>query len=331
LTAAGTHELLDSIEGVLWRFLDPPQPPQTRCPQQADIRQAAFWLVQAELLQLPDFGIRMLARDLERLTAMQAAPTSAPDSVSLALDAARMPGHVALALAVRLAAETMRSQGAAILGVRNVGALGVLGCAARSLAADGAVAMVSANSAAFVAPWGGTAASIGTNPLAVAAPRLDATPLVIDYSTSPITLAALRRAQANGSALPPPGALDRSGRHTDAAQQAVALVPQGRISSLTGLAMELITGVGIGGRRPAGTPAQERTAVVIAYDPLAMGNHAVGELCAQLVRDWQGAGGHVPRRFDALPLQREQLPASLTIDGEALARLQALRPSRYVP
>jgi hypothetical protein len=157
----------------------------------------------------------------------------------------------------------------------------------------------------------------------VAAPRLNATPLVIDYSTSPMTLAALRQARATGGALPLSGAVDRDGRRTGDPDQVAAFLPEGRIASLTGLALELITGVGVGGRPPAGAPAAERTALVIAYAPEAMGNHDAARLCEQLARDWQGAGGHVPGRFDALPLNHEQLPATITVPSASVAALRA--------
>ena len=331
MTEINTRDLLDLIEEALGRFQSPQNSPQTHDlahrPTKADYQTAAFWFAQAELLKLPAFGIQMLLRDLERLDALEPSPAPNEESApaALSIDAAGLPGHVALALTVRLAAQAVQSHGAAILGIRHVGALGVLGCAARTLAAEGAVAMISANSSAFVAPLGGTAAAIGTNPLAVAAPRLNAAPLVLDYSTSPMTLAALRQARQTGGALPASGAVDASGQRTNDPTQAAALLPDGRISSLTGLAVELITGVGVGGRAPAGTPAPERSALVIAYSPAAMGNQDAGALCAQLTKDWKGAGGHVPARFDALPLERAQLPSTISIHSETLSALRARR------
>lgn len=318
----GTQGLLELLEAVLARFerRSPAGPTQ---PVAEDIRTAAFWLVQAELLALPAFGVQMLLRDLERLDSAEGAPADA--AAPLCIDAAGIPGHVAMAMAVRVAAQALRAHGAAIVGIRRVGALGILGCAARSLAANGAVAIVSANSSAFVAPFGGTAPSIGTNPLAVAAPRADAPPLVIDYSTSPMTMAALREARASGSMLPIQGAFDRHGMHTTDPAQAAALVPEGRIASLTGLALELMTGVGVGGRLPAGASAAERSALVIAFAPAAMGNHDAAALCEQLAQDWQASGGHVPRRFDALALDRRQLPAAMAIRQETLDALRARR------
>ncbi|WP_424457803.1 Ldh family oxidoreductase [Ottowia sp.] len=323
MTEIKTLDLLNLIEGALGHFR---AQGLGHRPEKADVQKAAFWFVQAELLRLPAFGIQMLLRDLERLDALgSASPSSVSNGApaALSIDAAGIPGHVALALTVRLAGQAVKSQGAAILGIRQVGALGVLGCAARALAAEGAVAIISANSSAFVAPLGGSAAAIGTNPLAVAAPRVNAAPLVLDYSTSPMTLAALRQARQNGGTLPASGAVDAGGQRTSDPAQAAALLPEGRISSLTGLAIEIMTGVGVGGRTPAGTPAPERSALVIAYSPAAMGNQDVGPLCEQLAKDWGGAGGHVPGRFDGLPLEREQLPSTMRIQSGTLAALRA--------
>ena len=331
MTDISTSDLLELIEQSLVRFQVPESSGSVsglaHRPGTADFQRAAFWFVQAELLRLPAFGIQMLLRDLERLDAFGAENASEPSTLvkpaALSIDASRLPGHVALALAVRLAGEAVRSQGVAILGIRHVGALGVLGCAARTLASAGAVAIISANSSAFVAPFGGAAAAIGTNPLAVAAPRQNAAPLVLDYSTSPMTLAALRQARHTGGTLPASGAVDAQGQRTSDPSLAAALLPEGRISSLTGLAGELITGVGVGGRVQAGIPAPERSALVMAYSPVAMGNPDAGQLCEQLTADWKGAGGHVPGRFDALPLEREQLPHTIAIHSETLAALSA--------
>ncbi|MET4575727.1 Ldh family oxidoreductase [Ottowia thiooxydans] len=323
MTEISTQDLVELIERVLGPFASLQEPLEARNPAKADVQLAAFWFVQAELLKLPAFGIQMLLRDLERLDALDSlAPGGEAGAALLSIDAQRIPGHVSLALAVRLAAHTVKAQGCAILGIRNVGALGVLGCAARSLASEGAVAIISANSSAFVAPLGGTAPAIGTNPLAVAAPRAHAAPLVLDFSTSPMTLAALRQARATGGTLPASGAVDADGQRTSDPTRAAALLPEGRISSLTGLGVELITGVGVGGRLAAGLPAPERSALVIAYSPEAMGNRDAAELCAQLTQDWQGAGGHVPARFDSLPLKREQLPSRISVHSEALAALE---------
>ena len=285
--------------------------------QSGDVHMAAFWLAQAESMGLTGFGVEMLLRDLDRLSSMeqdQPSPhTGNEPSGSLSVDARRLPGPLALAMAVRRAAEQVASHGSAIIGIRHVGALGVLGCAARTLAQRGCVALLAANSGAFVAPHGGCLPVLGTNPLAIAAPRADKAPWVIDYATSPLTLAALKRARAAGDQIAPSVALDSFGQSTTDPAQVAALLPAGKVASLTGLAIELLTGIGVGGRAPAGHAASARSGIFMAFSPDAMGNFDAGALCAQLSGDWAQAGGHVPARFDALALTPDALAPSLLI------------------
>lgn len=289
-----------------------------------DIALAAFWLIQAEQLGLPEFGIRMLVRDLERFAGASAAP---PPAVATgpaigAVDATGVPGVVALASAVRQAAQAVDAHGLAIVGIRGAGALGILGLAARTLASRGSVALIAAQSPAAVAPWGARAAAIGTNPLAVAAPRVDAPPLVIDYATSALTLAAVREARRAGTPLPEGTALDASGTATTDPGAVAALLPTGLVGSLTGLVVEILAGVAVGGRVTDPDEPSARGAVVIAFDPARAGASDTAAAASALDRDWRAAGGHVPERFDILSAESAELPSSIELSDDALAWLR---------
>ncbi|WP_084705394.1 Ldh family oxidoreductase [Leucobacter chironomi] len=269
-----------------------------------DADRAACWIVQAEQLGLAGFGVDMLLRDLRRVDigSRSADAVAAPSAVGAiaGIDAAGTPGPLALAAAVRIAEAAVESHGIGLVGVRNVGALGVLGLAARSLAERGRVALISAQAPAMVAPWGGSAPAIGTNPLAFGAPRAGGAPLVADFATSRITLAELRRRRDAGEQLPEDVAIDAEGRPTADPDAVAALLPEGRLGSLAGLLVEVIAGAAVGGRAPAGAPADGRGAVVIAVDPARAGGARVAETCAEIAEEWRAAGGHVPGRFDAL-------------------------------
>ena len=285
-----------------------------------DVALAAFWLLQAEQLGLPEFGIRMLARDLARLDdAPDARPPTGDDGAAIgSVDATGAPGIVALASAVRRASGAVSSNGLAIIGIRGAGALGILGLAARSLAAEGAVALVAAQSPAAVAPWGARAAAIGTNPLAVGAPRADAPPLVIDYATSALTLAAVREAATAGASLPDDSAIDAEGAPTTDPTTVAALLPTGLVGSLTGLVVELLAGVAVGGRVSDPEGPRTRGAVVIAFDPARAGADDAAAAAADLDRDWRAAGGHLPARFDVLTADSADLPTTIDIPGDAV-------------
>lgn len=285
-----------------------------------DVALAAFWLLQAEQLGLPEFGIRMLARDLARLDdAPDARPPTGDDGAAIgSVDATGAPGIVSLASAVRRASGAVSSNGLAIIGIRGAGALGILGLAARSLAAEGAVALVAAQSPAAVAPWGARAAAIGTNPLAVGAPRADAPPLVIDYATSALTLAAVREAATAGASLPDDSAIDAEGAPTTDPTTVAALLPTGLVGSLTGLVVELLAGVAVGGRVSDPEAPSTRGAVVIAFDPARAGADDAAAAAADLDRDWRAAGGHLPARFDVLTADSADLPTTIDIPGDAV-------------
>ncbi|GAA2459173.1 hypothetical protein GCM10009857_25010 [Agromyces soli] len=276
----------------------------------AELELASRWLVEAELLGLPDFGIGMLRRDLGRLAAgsslaQQAEPPGpVSDAPTASIDASGRPGILALARATAVAAQRATTNGSAIVGIRGAGALGVLGLAARELAEQGFVAFLAAQAPPIVAPWGGTHAVVGTNPIAIAVPRPDTPPLVVDYATAPATMAALRRHRAEGRALPAGLAIDADGAATTDASRLAALVPASLLGSLTGLVVELLAGVVTGGR---GAADGTRGAILIAVDASGTGAADVAAGAARFADEWQAAGGHLPARFDALPTRTSTL------------------------
>ncbi|WP_337004822.1 Ldh family oxidoreductase [Microbacterium sp. LB12] len=289
-----------------------------------DLALAALWLIQAEQLGLPEFGVRMLMRDLERLagTGEAAAIDTADEGSAIgAVDATGVPGVVALATAVRQAGQAVDAHGLAIVGVRGAGALGILGLAARVLASRGAVALIAAQSPPAVTPWGARAAAIGTNPLAVGVPRAEAPPLVIDYATSSLTLAAVREARSSGASLPEGAALDSAGAATTDPAAVAALLPTGLVGSLTGLVVEVLAGVAVGGRVTDPSAPSTRGAVVIAFDPARAGGADAAASASVLDRDWRAAGGHLPARFDVLSDDPAHLPTSIELADDALAWL----------
>jgi len=314
--AVPTGDLLALIVAALARRDDGPR---------EDLERAAFWLLQAELLGHPRFGLAMLLRELgDAAEPGTALPVPTSSSVA-ALDAAGVPGLVALARAVGAASRTAAETGAGIVGLRDLGATGVIGCAARSIAAEGRIGLVLAESAPFVAPLGGTAPVIGTNPIAIAVPREGAPPLVLDFATAPTTIAALRGRAERGEALEPGIAVDAAGAPTVDPSAVAALLPGGLHASLLGLIVQLLAGVAVGG---ASTAPREglfapRGALVVAFEPP---NAQTARACAELVERWEQAGGHAPGRLDRLPLTSDGLPATIDLAPttlEALRRLSA--------
>ena len=104
--------------------------------------------------------------------------------------------------------------GVALLAVRNSHHAGVLGFPVADLAEQGLVALGFANSPAALAPYGGTAVTFGTNPLAMACPRKDAPPLVIDLSMGLLARGKILQAAKKGELIPEGAAVDVQGNPT---------------------------------------------------------------------------------------------------------------------
>ena len=79
-------------------------------------------------------------------------------------------GQVVAARAVELGVERARRHGISGVAVRNSGHFGTAAYFTRQAAEAGCVAFLATNASPAMAPWGGRAKSIGTNPWSIAAP-----------------------------------------------------------------------------------------------------------------------------------------------------------------
>ena len=297
---------------------------------ETDTERVVRWLLQAERLGLHAFGADMLVRELARhggpadgagrVSSGERRADPDPAGYDWVIDASGIPGQLALAAAVRKLSAGAQSAPISAVSIQRVGALGVLGLAARDLAARGLVGVVCANSAAIVAPWGGHAGAIGTNPLAVAAPRADGPPLVLDFASSPMTMADLARAKDTGAPLHEGAGFGADGLPTRDPSNVTAIAAESRIASLTGLALEMLARA-VGGPAPGRQPGM-RTALLLAVNPALFGSGAVGTELEQLAADWIAAGGHLPQRFDALGTATGAALGGVNLKPATLAALQ---------
>ena len=113
-----------------------------------------------------------------------------------------------------VAARAAKESGVALLAVRNSHHAGVLGFPVADLAEQGLVALGFANSPASLAPYGGTKVTFGTNPLAMACPRKNAPPLVIDLSMGLLARGKILQAAKKGELIPEGAAVDAQGNPT---------------------------------------------------------------------------------------------------------------------
>ena len=121
------------------------------------------------------------------------------------------------------------AQGIAAMALTHSYSAGVLGWFVDLLARRGLVALGFANASPSIAPWGGRVPLFGTNPLAMASPRTEGPPLVIDMATSATARVNVMEAAARGEPIPADWALDNEGRPTTNAASALAgsIAPMG--------------------------------------------------------------------------------------------------------
>ncbi|MDA3919369.1 MAG: Ldh family oxidoreductase [Salinisphaera sp.] len=119
--------------------------------------------------------------------------------------------------------------GACVVGIAHSHHAGVLGHHVERIADAGLIGLGFSNSPAAMAPWGGSAALFGTNPIAFAVPRADNGPIVIDLSLSTVARGKVMVAKQRGEPIPPGWALDAQGQPTTDAEAALAgtMVPMG--------------------------------------------------------------------------------------------------------
>lgn len=108
-----------------------------------------------------------------------------------------------------------RSQGVAVLAIRNSYNCGVLGYHTHRLAQAGLMGIGFTNAPASIAPSGGSKPVVGTNPISVAAPGADGKPVVlIDQSASAIAKSEVMKHAREGKPIPVGWALDSDGNPT---------------------------------------------------------------------------------------------------------------------
>ncbi len=141
---------------------------------------------------------------------------------ALRIDAKQGFAYPALDLAVTQLTALVADTGIAAAAIANSHHAGAAGHPVERLARSGLVGLFFANSPEAIAPWGGDKALFGTNPIAFAAPRRAAPPLVIDMSTSQVARGRIMAAARDGTPIPEDWAFDADGQPTSDPKAAMA-------------------------------------------------------------------------------------------------------------
>jgi len=183
-------------------------------------------LIAAELDDLPSHGLSRVAYYADQTAAGkvdgQASPAVSQSGSVVGVDAHTGFAYPAIEAGMPSAVAAARDQGIAALGIHRSHHFGVAGHHVEAMARQGIVALGFGNAPAAIAPWGGKRPLFGTDPIAFAAPRVSADPLVIDLSVSRVARGKVMMAQRTGEAIPPDWALDRDGQPTTDPAEAMA-------------------------------------------------------------------------------------------------------------
>ncbi len=160
-------------------------------------------------------------------------------SAAVLVDARDGFAYPALDLAIAQGVEIAGAAGVASMAVTRSHHCGALSVQVEKIAKGGCIGIMVANAPAAIAPWGAKTPVFGTNPIAFAAPRPNASPLVIDLSLSKVARGKVMHAKKSGTEIPLGWALDKDGQPTTdpAAALEGTMVP---IGEAKGTALALI-------------------------------------------------------------------------------------------
>ncbi len=249
-------------------------------------------------------------------------------------------GQVVARQGTAIAVEKARGQGLSAVTLKRTNHIGRLADWAEMAAAQGLIAMVWANApmSLNVAPWGGAARRLGTNPHAIAIPGPDGTvALSHDFATSVVAEGKLKVKFNRGEAVPPGVMLNGRGQPSTDPREYYSdppgvLLPAAEHKGYgLALAIEVLAGIlsGTGAARPTPGPVQNGTLIVCLdptrFLPAAEFHRQVAELF-RFVRSAPLAPGAkeilIPGEPEAR-LEQERRAGGIPLDDETWRQLEA--------
>jgi (2R)-3-sulfolactate dehydrogenase (NADP+) len=252
----------------------------------------------------------------------------------IAVDAANGFAYPAIELAETTLPEIARSEGIAAASIHRSHHCGAAGHPVERLADAGLVAIMFVNTPSGIAPWGGSKAVFGTNPVAFACPLPGRAPLVIDLSLSKVARGNIMTAKQRGEKIPEGWALDAQGRPTTDPDAALAgtMVPMGDAKGTALALMVELLAAGLTGANFAAEassfldaegPPPGTGQLIVAIDPAAFGGNAVARfgVLAQSIEEQQGARLPGMRR---LALRKKAQTEGIAVSDALMREIEAI-------
>ena len=225
-----------------------------------DAASIATLMVEADLVgadahgifRLPQYVRRLEGGAVNRTPAITVTRTAAATAL---VDGDNGMGHLVMARAAATAVELAQEAGIGWVGVRRSNHAGAASLYAAMPLVHGMIGIYSAvASANHMAPWGGVASLLGTNPLAVAIPAGQAPPVVLDIATTVVSYGTVKAYALQGKPMPEGWMVDRKtgAALTDSARSGEGvLLPIGGykgsgLALVLGLLAGVLNGAGVG-------------------------------------------------------------------------------------
>ncbi len=222
---------------------------------EANANLVADSLVDAEVRGIGSHGVTRTRIYSERLRAGMIVADAVPTVVrengsSAAVDAKNAIGIVGAKAGLDLAIAQAKEHYSSVVGVANSNHCGTLAYFTRHAAEQGLIAIAMSTAPQTMIYFGGKTRAVGTNPLSIAVPRPDASPIVVDMATSAVARGKIILANKLGQDIPGDWAVDAEGRPTtDAAAALLGSVVPFAGPKGSGLAMmiDLLAGAMVAG------------------------------------------------------------------------------------
>lgn len=199
----------------------------------------ARYLVKSDLVGHASHGVLRVKQYVEQIQNGQIVCRTEPHVINdgpgfAVLEGGLGFGQIGAEQATRLVCKKARTQGIALVALRNSAHVGRLGDWVELAAELGCVSFHFVNTLAMprVAPWGGREGRLSTNPLAWGMPVTNREPIVVDLTTSVVAEGKVRLHRDAGTPVPAGWIVDRDGQSSTDAQ---ALYEGGSLLPLGGL------------------------------------------------------------------------------------------------
>jgi hydroxycarboxylate dehydrogenase B len=258
----------------------------------ADVAEGvAASLIGANLTGHDSHGVMKLPSYVRDIRAGKLDPTARPEVIHESVTTAVVDGnagfgHLGARFASDLAVQKASASGIACVTARHLHHTGRLGNWSERIAAAGMIGMLMGGEAQppyMVAPYGGRAGALATNPLTWAIPRDGEPPVVLDFATSTVSIGKLQIARNTEVEVPDGWILDAEGRPTsrlDDFFDGGLLLPFGTYKGYAlAVIVELLT-IGLSGGRDVPAGHRSSCLLVMAIDPKAF--DPVGDLASTM-------------------------------------------------